>query len=90
MDVGKAEIFCPKCRWKPKPSNRWLCVPQIGGCGLSWDTFSTRGICPKCSWKWIITQCLSCKQFSPHQDWYHDPLEDSGERTKVHIELENA
>jgi hypothetical protein len=33
-------------------------------------------VCPKCSWKWIITACLSCKRFSPHEDWYHDTDED--------------
>jgi hypothetical protein len=57
---------------------------------MIWDTFSTRGICPKCGWKWEITRCHSCKQFSPHEDWYHDPLEDGGEKAKESAELESA
>jgi hypothetical protein len=74
--MSESDIFCPKCRWKPTPVSRWWCTPKIGGCGHLWNTFDTRGVCPKCSWKWIITACLSCKRFSPHEDWYHDTNED--------------
>ena len=88
--MSKSEIFCPKCRWKPKPSSRWLCTLQIGGCGTTWNTFDTRGVCPKCGWKWIITACLSCKQFSPHEDWYHDPNEDSEEMGEERRDVEEA
>lgn len=88
--MSKTAIFCPKCRWVPRPSSRWVCTVQIGGCGTSWNTFETRGVCPKCIWKWIITQCLSCKQFSPHEDWYHDPLSEPGEVAKADAELEDA
>lgn len=70
-------IFCPLCRWIPEASSRWVCTRQLGGCGTSWNTFDTGGICPKCSWHWEITQCLSCKQFSLHKHWYHDPDSDS-------------
>lgn len=85
--MSKMEIFCPKCRWRPRPGNRWVCSPQLGGCGTVWNTFDTQGICPKCSWKWIITCCLSCKQFSPHEDWYHDPDQDAGEESESRKEL---
>jgi hypothetical protein len=88
--MSKSEIFCPKCRWKPKPSSRWICAPQIGGCGTTWNTFDTRGVCPQCGWKWIITACLSCKQFSPHEDWYHDPNEDSEEVGEERRDVEDA
>ncbi|HXY75313.1 MAG TPA: hypothetical protein VEH54_00245 [Steroidobacteraceae bacterium] len=52
-----------------------MCTREIGGCGTSWNTFETRGICPECNWHWEITQCHSCQQFSLHTDWYHDPSE---------------
>jgi hypothetical protein len=84
--MSAPEIFCPKCKWRPKSSSRWLCSPQMGGCGAVWNTFDTHGICPKCSWKWIITACLSCKQFSPHEEWYHEPTgaaDDAREETWV-------
>jgi hypothetical protein len=88
--MSRTEIFCPKCRWKPKPSSQWWCTPKIGGCGQSWNTFDTRGVCPTCSWHWIITQCLSCKQYSPHEDWYHDPNEESDETGKERTVVEGA
>ena len=80
--MSHIEIFCPKCRWEPKTYSRWLCAPELGGCGHVWNTFDTHGICPKCNWHWIITACLWCKQFSPHEEWYHEPGRDSGERTE--------
>ena len=63
---------------------------EIGGCGHSWNKFDTRGGCPKYNWKWIITACLSCKQFSPHEDWYHDPNEDSKEAKEERAVMEEA
>jgi hypothetical protein len=55
-----------------------------------WNTFDTHGICPKCSWQWIITACLSCKQFSPHEEWYHEPIDESdGAREEKQV-LEEA
>jgi hypothetical protein len=66
-------IFCPLCRWRPEASSRWVCTRKLGGCGTSWNTFETHGVCPKCSWHWEITQCFGCQQFSLHRDWYHDP-----------------
>jgi len=29
-----------------------------------------RDRCPKCKKQWKDTQCLECKQWSPHIDWY--------------------
>jgi hypothetical protein len=71
--MSGTEIYCPRCRRKPRPEDRWVCTRKIGGCGHSWDTFSTRGICPRCNWHWIITSCHACRRFSPHEDWYHEP-----------------
>jgi hypothetical protein len=67
------QIYCPRCAWHPSAASRWVCARRIGGCGHVWNTFDTRGVCPKCRWKWEIAACLSCRQFSLHEARYHDP-----------------
>ena len=62
---GSVKIRCPRCRWSPRHDDRWGCH-----CGHSWNTFTTRGLCPACRTQWTITQCQSCHAFSPHEDWY--------------------
>ena len=42
-------------------------------CGAVWNTFWTGGVCPKCSYRWLKTQCPNCGEISPHKDWYHYP-----------------
>ncbi len=64
------EIYCPKCRYRPASEDRWLCEP---GCGTSWNTFWTGGLCPGCAKRWKVTQCPTCDQVSPHRSWYHAP-----------------
>ncbi len=64
------EIYCPKCEYRPKSEDRWVCMP---GCGMAWNTFWTAGLCPGCGFKWLETQCLACYAISPHRDWYHYP-----------------
>jgi hypothetical protein len=64
------EIYCPKCKWRPRAEHRWMCVPS---CGTEWNTFWTGGVCPGCNWQWDHTQCLACGEISPHRDWYHYP-----------------
>jgi hypothetical protein len=64
------EIYCPKCRWRPRAEDRWVCMPS---CGTRWNTFWTRGTCPGCSHTWTVTQCLACHEVSPHRQWYHYP-----------------
>ena len=64
-------INCPKCGWKPAAHSRWLCRT---GCDDVWNTFDTHGQCPHCFKQWRETQCLSCRQFSLHEDWYHAKL----------------
>lgn len=69
-------IRCPLCRWHPAPSDRWACR-----CGEVWNTFETRGLCPRCAHQWTRTACLSCHQWSRHEDWYErgtDPGPDPG------------
>jgi hypothetical protein len=69
-------IRCPLCAWQPTPSSRWCCEvggtpePFFEGCGMIWNTFSTRGRCPRCSHQWRWTSCLRCHRASLHNDWY--------------------
>lgn len=64
---GRADphIRCPKCRWSPRPEDRWMCK-----CGYVWNTFDTGGVCPGCHYQWTVTKCLACKEWSAHSDWY--------------------
>jgi hypothetical protein len=71
--MAEPEIYCPKCKWRPNMLSRWLCSGKFGGCGTSWNTFLTGGLCPHCSCAWEITACHSCKQYSLHKEWYHFP-----------------
>lgn len=64
------ENFCPKCGYRPRPEDRWSCVPS---CGALWNTFWTAGVCPTCSYAWPVTACPSCAEYSPHKQWYHWP-----------------
>lgn len=71
-------IRCPRCQWQPNASSRWYCSfsPFIekffGGCGTAWNTFDTQGICPGCQHQWKYTCCLSCTEYSLHEDWYEN------------------
>lgn len=58
-------IQCPKCAWQPRPSDRWQC-----SCGMVWNTFDTRALCPRCGKQWQDTKCLSCAGWSRHVAWY--------------------
>jgi hypothetical protein len=42
---------------------------------------------PAVQLEWEIT---SCHQFSPHEDWYHGPLDNSVDDAKVEAEMEKA
>ena len=68
--TGEAEIYCPRCEWRPTAADRWVCAP---GCGCVWNTFWTRALCPGCAHQWIDTACLACTVMSLHEDWYHYP-----------------
>ncbi len=65
MIVDGAPVRCPGCQWRPKTGDVWACR-----CGNVWNTFSSRGRCPACSYPWQITQCLLCRKMFPHKDWY--------------------
>lgn len=77
-----SRIRCPLCKWQPKRSSRWFCAdagfPEYfsGGCGTAWNTFATRGVCPGCRHQWKWTTCLSCGEWSLHDDWYGEKTGD--------------
>ena len=76
-----SRIRCPLCKWQPNKSNRWYCAdcgyPEDfhDGCGTSWNTFTTRGLCPGCGHQWRWTTCLRCQRWSRHADWYENRKE---------------
>jgi hypothetical protein len=83
---GEAEIYCPKCSWRPSATDRWICNPS---CGTVWNTFWTRGLCPGCGEQWQDTACLRCRKWSPHESWYHYPDEqDTDEQELEREEIE--
>jgi hypothetical protein len=84
-------IYCPLCKWEPNGNSLWCCAPSEpgAGCFTRWNTFWTAGCCPGCGHFWAITQCLSCKQKSPHEAWYHYPSDEGRERSKE-AELETS
>lgn len=86
-NTEKADIFCPKCEWKPQSEDRWECVPS---CGTVWNTFWTRAVCPGCGVKWPSTQCFECEVFSPHDEWYHYREPESEERDAQTAEERHA
>jgi hypothetical protein len=75
-EPGHGRIRCPMCRWQPDAGSYWVCGdcahPEyfFGGCGMEWNTFDTRGLCPGCGHQWRWTACLSCRVWSLHEDWY--------------------
>lgn len=58
-------IMCTICEWNPDGEAHWAC-----SCGHSWNTFDTKGKCPKCKIQWEVTFCPGCGQTTPHKDWY--------------------
>ena len=79
----KRRIRCPRCGWQPDRSSQWCCAdtgaPEhfAPGCGTSWNTFDTRGLCPGCDHQWRWTLCLSCHGWGRHEDWYADEEDES-------------
>lgn len=77
MKKREVEIYCPKCEWHPQQSSRWWCGQ--GGCGCSWNTFDTGGVCPDCGKAWEETVCLACHRWSAHRAWYHEFVTETAE-----------
>lgn len=68
-------IECPQCEWSPDGGKHWGCT-----CGHIWNTFDTKGKCPKCKTQWEDTRCPGCGSMSSHKTWYKTPEEASGHR----------
>ena len=81
------EIYCPQCEYRPRPEDRWDCLPR---CGTSWHTFWTGGVCPGCQIKWPKTQCPACGESSPHGQWYHHPQGDPANTEQQPLEQTHA
>lgn len=76
QDGDSRRVRCPICGWSPDLSSRWQCG-RVGwpeffaeGCGHSWNTFETDGVCPGCGHVWQWTACLACHRWSRRADWY--------------------
>ena len=76
QDSDFSRIRCPLCHWQPQAASRWYCTnyehPEyfFNGCGMVWNTFTTRGLCPGCGHQWRWTTCLRCHRWSLHEAWY--------------------
>jgi len=78
----RSRIRCPECSWEPRKSDTWWCDdcdwPEFfkGGCGTTWHTFDTGGVCPGCGHRWQWTSCLRCHNWSLHDDWYEQEADE--------------
>jgi len=61
----RAEYACPACRASPPAGNFWGC----GKCRIFFDTFETRGSCPKCGVQFAETRCVDCGAGHPFEQW---------------------
>ncbi len=60
---------CPACGAAPVQGEHWGC----GRCGISFDPFTHRGVCPKCGYRFDTIRCLDCYQTSPVDEWFPSP-----------------
>jgi Zn-dependent protease len=65
---------CPSCRTAPPLGAYWKC----GKCEQTFDTFETRGVCPRCQAEYPTTMCLDCQEQSPMNEWVVDPYAGMG------------
>jgi Zn-dependent protease len=56
---------CPRCKAAPPVGDFWRCA-----CGQMFDTFATRGRCPRCGRTFQVTACNNCSQPGPHTAFY--------------------
>ncbi len=60
---------CPSCKTAPPAGAFWKC----NLCAQTFDTFQTRGVCPKCRAQFATTKCLDCGVASPMSEWVASP-----------------
>jgi Zn-dependent protease len=56
---------CPGCKTAPPVGSLWKC----GQCGQQFDTFETRGVCPRCAAQHPATRCAECGEMHPISEW---------------------
>lgn len=56
---------CPSCKTAPPIGAFWKCAQ----CGQPFDTFQTQSVCPHCSDRYPVTQCLDCGSAAPIGEW---------------------
>jgi Zn-dependent protease len=61
----RAGFACPSCRTAPLLGEKWKCAH----CGLPFDTFLTRGVCPHCGAQYATTMCGDCGKSYPMNEW---------------------
>jgi len=59
------ELHCPTCGASPPAGAIWAC----GQCGVKFDTFDERGVCPGCAAQFPVTQCPACHARHPMEAW---------------------
>ena len=64
---------CPSCKTAPPAGEFWKC----GNCGQQFDTFQTRGLCPRCATQFPMTKCLDCGASHSMNDWLVASVEHS-------------
>jgi Zn-dependent protease len=62
----RPDLVCPNCHGSQPEGAFWVCSQ----CKTSFDTFATRGVCPKCSMIFNVTHCLRCGKPSPIHAYY--------------------
>jgi Zn-dependent protease len=61
----RAGFACPSCKTAPPMGELWRC----GQCGKPFDIFLTQGVCPHCSARFNVTQCLDCGEARSISEW---------------------
>jgi hypothetical protein len=61
----QAGFACPSCKTSPPIGEFWKC----GKCGQEFDTFQTRGVCPRCATQFPVTKCIDCGEAHPINEW---------------------
>jgi Zn-dependent protease len=61
----RPEFACPVCRMAPPIGPLWRCHH----CGVHFDTFATRAICPRCGVQSDLIPCVHCGAFRSITDW---------------------
>lgn len=69
---------CPSCGNPPPAGPLWVCAE----CTERFDPFVTGGVCPLCSSRSGDTQCPSCSQRAPIQEWGDVPAAAAAAKTE--------